>query len=112
MNLYERVYDLCQEKGLSGRELGDKLNLKKSPLTDWKNNKARPTLEQIEKMCEIFAISSEYLIFGKESKELSSEEQELLEAYRAVPPEIKKIVKATLEIGRPKQDESSSSRTG
>lgn len=78
--LYERIIAYTEEIGLSGNELGKLLGLKKSPLTDWKNKKSNPTLEQLKKMCEIFAISSDYLLFG-ETNTLSNDETKLIEYY-------------------------------
>lgn len=75
--MYERIIEKAENMGITGKELGQMLGLKKSPLTDWKNQKSCPTLEQIIKMCEIFAVSSDYLIFGKKD-EISKNEQEIL----------------------------------
>lgn len=84
--MIDRINELCSQKGINGKELGELLGLKKSPLTDWKNKKAKPTLEQIIKMREIFATSTEYILFGKENIDLSEEEKELIQAYRAADP--------------------------
>lgn len=62
--IYTRIMKEAQRTGLNGKEIGTLLGLKKSPLTDWKNGKSLPTTEQIVKLCEIFAVSSDYLIFG------------------------------------------------
>lgn len=84
IELYERILEQSELKGLSGKELGILLGLKKSPLTDWKNQKSNPTLEQILKLCEIFATSSDYLLFGQ-ANELTTNELELLEHFRKLP---------------------------
>lgn len=63
-DIYTRIMQEAQRTGLNGKEIGVLLGLKKSPLTDWKNGKSLPTTEQIIKLCEIFAVSSDYLIFG------------------------------------------------
>ncbi len=76
--LYDRILQQTTHLGLTGKDLGSMLGLKKSPLTDWKNHKSTPTLEQLAKMCEIFAVSSDYLLFGKVNT-LSDSENLLLE---------------------------------
>lgn len=48
MSTYERINILCKENHITGKEIGEKLGLKKSPLTDWKNNKSKPTIDQIK----------------------------------------------------------------
>lgn len=106
MKIYDRVYELCRKSKLTGKELGEKLNLKKSPMTDWKNEKAQPTVEQIIKMCEIFAVSSEYLLFGKEKQNLTIEEQKLLEAYRLADSGMKAAARKLLDV--PEQEIRSS----
>lgn len=79
--IYERIVEQATRLGLTGKELGALLGLKKSPLTDWKNKKSCPTLEQVSLMCDIFAVSADYLIFGK-SASLSIDETTLLNKYQ------------------------------
>ena len=64
-SLYDRIIEQTKRLNMTGKELGQQLGLKKTPLTDWKNQKSCPTLEQVVMMCEIFAVSADYLIFGK-----------------------------------------------
>lgn len=78
--LYERILEQTTRLGITGKELGELLGLKKSPLTDWKNQKSSPTLEQLVKLCDIFAISSDYLLFG-ETVALTKDQQELIQTY-------------------------------
>lgn len=111
MTLYERIYNLCKERNMTGKELGEMLGLKKSPLTDWKNKKANPTVEQVIRMCEIFATSSEYILFGKESKNLSEEEEQIIKAYRKADERTKNIIRLSLEPYN-ESAKSSNSKTG
>lgn len=84
--IYDRILENTNKKGITGKQLGEMLSLKKSPLTDWKNNKSRPTIDQIMKMCEIFAISADELLFGiKDKTNLTENERELLEHFRKLP---------------------------
>lgn len=51
------IIEICKKNNISGVELGKILNLKKSPLTDWKNGVSKPTLEHIIIICNHFSIS-------------------------------------------------------
>ncbi len=82
VGLYERIKEITARNNVSGIELGEKLGLKKAPLTDWKNQKSKPTLEQLIKICEIFALPADWLIFGKEAAESAPEEQHIIDIYR------------------------------
>lgn len=77
--LYEKIIDLCKHQNLSGKDFARLLGLKKSPLTDWKNNHSRPTLEQLLRMCEIFAITPNDLLTDYNSIDVY--ETELLMNY-------------------------------
>ncbi len=112
MSIYERIQELCKLNKLTGAELGQKLGLKKSPLTDWKNQKAKPTVEQVIMMCDIFATSSEYILFGKELKQLTEDEQKLIDAYRKADPAMQGAARKLLDVSETEQERSSVSRTG
>lgn len=98
MKIYDRIYELCKINKLTGKELGEQLSLKKSPMTDWKNGKSQPTVDQIIKICEIFGISSEYLLFGKIEQKLTIDEKNILNAYRVATPTIKEATRKLLDI--------------
>ena len=87
MTLYERIFEISKEKNINGKQLGEMLGLKKSPMTDWKNGKAQPTVEQIIKMCDIFATSADYLLFGKEKENLNDRENQLLKYFNLLSNE-------------------------
>lgn len=88
MDMVERIINLSKENGIVGTELGKKLGLQKSPLTDWKNNKAKPTINQLVTLCEIFATTSDYILFGIEphlnSYDLDALDLELLSNYHSL----------------------------
>jgi len=79
-SLYNRISEQTERLGITGKDLGNLLGLRKSPLTDWKNQKSSPTLAQLMKLCEIFAVSADYLLYGK-TDALSEEQQELIDTY-------------------------------
>ena len=98
MSTYERINFLCKENHITGKEIGEKLGLKKSPLTDWKNNKSKPTIDQIKTICEIFAVSADYILFGKDTDEnLTKEESEVIQAYKKADARTQEIVKLSLQ---------------
>lgn len=65
--IISRIIHICKENDMSGNALGRMLNLKKSPLTDWKNGHSKPTIEQIIAICENFAISTDSILCPKDS---------------------------------------------
>ena len=99
MQIANRIRELCENNNLTGVELGRLLNLRKSPLTDWKNGKASPTLEHVLIICDSFAVSPNYLLTGQEPlpPDVTSDEMELLKKLRALSPEKRKAIVTLLD---------------
>lgn len=78
------IIDICKKNNISGVELGKILNLKKSPLTDWKNGVSKPTLEHIIIICNHFSISPNEIFnyhFADFTQNLSNENKAELQNY-------------------------------
>lgn len=97
LELYERILQETKRNGLDGNKIGQLLGLKKSPLTDWKNGKSIPTTEQIIKLCDIFAVSADYLLFGN-NKHLSADEQTLISQFQYLSDDDKKEILNLIEF--------------
>lgn len=93
-----RIATECSRNGINGNELGKLLHLRKSPLTDWKNQKSKPTLEQLVKMCDIFAVSADYLLFGSCNNLLSESENNMLSKYRCLSIDNQEEIISIIEI--------------
>ena len=115
--MYEKIKSICDKNGITGNELGKILGLKKSPLTDWKNKKSKPTIEQLKLICEYFAISSDELLDITVQKDnWSDEEKEVIKNLRLLPePEKYKFygrIEEAAEKYKNVQAESSISKIG
>ena len=97
-DLYMRISEECLKIGISSNELGRLLSLKKGPLTDWKNKKSKPTLDQLVKMCEIFAVSADYLLFGINHKNINTDDYLFLKKYIALSSYDKEEIQAIINF--------------
>lgn len=97
MKANENLKNLRKEKKLSQKELSEILKISQSVICDYENNKVDPTTNVLLKYADFFGVSTDYLL-GRENDEgniitvapdLSSEEQRLLDYYRALPPELR-----------------------
>ena len=60
----ERIYSLRKQKGISQGELADALDVSRQTVSKWENDSSVPELEKIIRLCEIFKVSSDYIIRG------------------------------------------------
>ncbi len=66
-NIGQRIYELRLKNNLSQDTLAEMLGVSRQAISKWENQMSIPELEKIVQMSEIFDVSLDYLIKGKES---------------------------------------------
>ena len=82
MTLGERIYKFRAEKEMSQGDLADALGVSRQSISKWETNSSVPELDKLVKLSEIFGISLDELITGKET-----EQQGKREEPEAAPPQ-------------------------
>lgn len=117
MYFIENLIRILEEKNITAYKLCKDLELPKNTLNNWKSG-SLPTIDKVEKIIIYLNIEPYELLNIPHNKNIctyTKDEKTLIEAYRAVSPEIKKVVKATLEVSKPTKsdmDELCISKTG
>ena len=68
MTLGERIYKLRTEKEMSQGDLADALEVSRQSISKWETNGSVPELDKLVKLSEIFGVSLDELITGKEQE--------------------------------------------
>jgi len=63
------IKKLREEKGMTQDELAEQLNVTRQAVSSWETGKTQPDIETLTRLAEIFDVSVERIIYGKESKE-------------------------------------------
>lgn len=99
---YSQLEELCIQNNIKITVLLQYLGKSKSSATSWKNG-TLPSFETLLKISEYFNVSLDYLLTGKERRDLSYEESEWLNLYRQLTPEEQKhclrFIKGYIEMG-------------
>lgn len=102
---YAQLEELCIQNNIKITVLLQYLGKSKSSATSWKNG-TLPSFETLLKISEYFNVSLDYLLTGKERRDLSYEESEWLNLYNQLSPEEKKhclrFIKGYIEIEKNK----------
>lgn len=69
MNIGEKLFELRKEKNLSQEEVAEKLNVTRQTVSKWETNQSTPDFDKIVPICELFGISTEELLTGKNPEE-------------------------------------------
>jgi transcriptional regulator with XRE-family HTH domain len=97
MNTGERIKKLRKSKGWNQSELGKKVGLTYGGISGIEENKSNPKLNVLIKISELFNVSTDYLLTGKEeSRLLNEQESEILNLYRR-DPDVQKELNSVLE---------------
>lgn len=66
MEFNNRLYQLRKQKGLSQEELASRLNVSRQTVSKWEIGDSTPDMEKLVAMSELFDVSLDYLMLGKE----------------------------------------------
>lgn len=65
MNIGERIFELRKASGLSQEELAEKLGVSRQSVSKWESGNVMPDIDKAVAMCELFGVSTDYLLTGK-----------------------------------------------
>lgn len=109
MTLLERIKLKCKEENLTIKALEQMAGFSNATIAKWETQK--PSYEKVVIIANCLHVSLNWLILGKETDDLTPEEQKLVDCYRQADDRGKRRIMGTAELERAELA-SSSSRTG
>lgn len=64
----EQLKTLRRIKGLTQKELAEKVGVKQNSYSDWENGKSEPNIEMLVRLAECFDVSIDFLIGRKNQR--------------------------------------------
>lgn len=80
MEIVERIKNLCNTENITIKELERIIQISNGSIRHW--NEKTPSVERVLLVADYFNVSLDWLVTGKESGNLTSEEQLLVDHYR------------------------------
>ncbi|HFI0635980.1 TPA: helix-turn-helix domain-containing protein, partial [Streptococcus suis] len=71
--LAQQIRVLRTAKNLSQDELAEKLYISRQAVSKWENGEATPDIDKLVQLAEIFGVSLDYLVLGKEPENNTKE---------------------------------------
>lgn len=109
MTIVERIKMKCKEKGTSMNALEKELGFGNGSIRLW--DKKEPGSQKVILVAERLDLSLDWLLTGKESENLTPEEQQLIDYYRKADDRGKRSILRTAE-SESTELESSASKLG
>ncbi|MDR0882378.1 MAG: helix-turn-helix domain-containing protein [Candidatus Adiutrix sp.] len=92
--LAERLENVRSSSGLTKIAAGQRVGVSDSAVSKWEEAKSEPPIAYLAYLAENFACDLNWLILGKENKNASEPEKELLNAYRTINELRKQLAEA------------------
>lgn len=79
----KRIREYREERGMSQKELADKIGVSNSRVSNWEQGINRPDADILADLCRVLKVSpSELLDVHLSTDELSDQERKVIQAYR------------------------------
>ena len=97
--IFVRIDNLMKHKGKRNKELLDYLGIDRNSYNNWKNGKSYSFIKYLDQIAEFLQVSSKFLLMGDADIDPeTSQEMELLDLFRAMPPVKRDMIISFLKI--------------
>lgn len=96
MSLGERIYKLRTEKEMSQGDLADAMEVSRQSISKWETNGSVPELDKLVKLSEIFDVSLDELVTGKETEQQDKKDEPEVMAPPQAEPKIVYVEKPVM----------------
>lgn len=118
MNFSDNLKSLMIENNLTQKKISEIAQVNQRTISSWINGQNEPLAYSVAKIADYFHVSVDYLlgreddlgnisISGSPASELTSEERELIETFRAIPDNTKGVALTMLHSLAPAKKEKS-----
>lgn len=67
MQIYERVFGILQDTGMSQKEFSERTGIPQSTISDWKNKRVNPSSDKLMIICQVLGVTPYDILSGTES---------------------------------------------
>lgn len=96
MNFYERLREICKERGTTVTNMLGKLGIATGSTGNWKRG-SLPNGDVLIKIADYLNTSIDYILLGEYRSDISKDEKKLVELYRLTPERAKYKVICDME---------------
>ena len=99
MDMIDRILGLIEKNNITAKQLTKQLGVNQSTVSEWKKHKTKPSVEHVRKMADIFGVSTDYIINGKDKKHITNNDIDscidntMLDVYKRLTTEHKNAVR-------------------
>ena len=98
MRIWEKIFDLIRERGMTQKEFSQRTGIAESTISDWKRKGLNPSADRLPAICKALGVSADELL-GRDEYDYSidSDIEILVEKYRNLDPDMRARLIAYLD---------------
>ena len=73
MSIAERLQELRRKSGYSQEQVAEKLGISRQAISKWESGQGNPEIDNVVKLTEIYNVSADYILLGRENNTIVSE---------------------------------------
>ena len=67
MSIAERLQELRRKAGYSQEQVAEKLGISRQAISKWESGQGNPEIDNVVKLTEIYNVSADYILLGREN---------------------------------------------
>lgn len=97
-----RIKEMRLHQNMLQKDIESMLNIGRGTLSNYENEKRSLNPELINRLCDIFGCTADYLLCRSDNPAplISAEDLQLLQAYKAAPDHIRTAIAAMLQLDK------------
>ncbi len=99
MELADRLQQLRKGANFSQEQLSDMLDISRQAISKWESGQATPDIQNVIKLCEIYKVSADYILTGKETTTPTPTPTPLPTANKGMSKELKTALAVLMVVG-------------
>ena len=98
MSIAERLQELRRKAGYSQEQVAEKLGISRQAISKWESGQGNPEIDNVVKLTEIYNVSADYILLGRENNISVSELDKKTEPEKKTMSKEAKVTLAVISV--------------
>ena len=98
MDIAERLQELRKRAGYSQEQVAEMLGISRQAISKWESGQGNPEIDNVVKLTEIYNVSADYILLGRENNISVSEPEKKMEPEKKTMSKEARVALAVISV--------------
>lgn len=98
MGIAERLQELRKKAGYSQEQVAEMLGISRQAISKWESGQGNPEIDNVVKLIEIYNVSADYILLGRENNISVSEPEKKMEPEKKTMSKEARVALAVISV--------------